>query len=439
MMEEAERLIREALDKGVKHANILFTSLTGKMHAVQIPLQEFMDASEQGVGFDGSSVGMVGIEESDLMLRPDPSSLRIAYWADPPVALATADIYEADKPSTLDPRYILKQAVRRLKEELGSSVEYYTSPEIEFWLFKETPGGDVDFQDRGGYFSLPPEDLGYRVRLEVASALDTIGIKPEKIHHEVPPGKHEIDFRYSDALRTADNVLFYKFTVRSVAAKHGLIGSFMPKPFYGQYGAGMHTHQSLYDRSEDRNLFHGDRGGLSDTALHFIGGLMRYAREITAITNPSVNSYKRLVPGWEAPVYITWARLNRSALIRVPMSTSPKRVRIEYRATDGSCNPYLAFAAMLMAGLRGIKEKIEPPEPVEKDIYHMSPEERREKGIETLPGNLGEALDELEHSRVAREVLGERAFKRYLMLKRKEWFEYNVYVHPWERRRYLYL
>ncbi len=438
-MEDAGRTVKEALDRGVRYVNLLFTSLTGKMHVAQIPLEDFEDAVEHGVGFDGSSTGMMRIEESDLMLRPDPSTLRVAYWADPPVAVAVADIYEGGEQSSLDPRFILKQAVSKLKEEMGSSVEYYTSPEIEFWLFRRTPEGDVEFQDQGSYFSLPPEDLGYRVRLEVAGALESLGIHPEKIHHEVPPGKHEIDFKYADALRTADNVLLYKYTVRMVAEKHGLIGSFMPKPFYGQYGAGMHTHQSLYDKAREENLFHGGEGRLSHIALHFIGGLMKHAREITALTNPTVNSYKRLVPGWEAPVYITWARLNRSALIRVPMATDPRRIRIEYRATDGSCNPYLAFAAMLLAGLDGIKNKVEPPDPVEQDIYKMTPEERRARGIEVLPGTLEEALREFEESRLAREVMGERAFKRYLELKRKEWFEYNVYVHPWERRRYLHL
>ena len=431
-------LVGEALEKGVRFVNLLFTSLTGKMHAVQISLEGFDDAAKYGVGFDGSSVGMVGIEESDLMLRPDPATLRVAYWADPPVGVAVADIYEGSRPSSLDPRHVLKRVLEELRREMGEGVQYYTSPEIEFWLFRRAGEGDVDFVDQGTYFSLPPEDLGYRVRLEVAKALEGMGIKPEKIHHEVPPGKNEVDFKYSDALRTADNVLIYKFTVRMVAEKYGLIASFMPKPFYGQYGAGMHTHQSLYDSRRDINLFHGDREGLSETALHFIGGLLRHAREIAAITNPSVNSYKRLVPGWEAPVYITWARLNRSALIRVPMSTNPKTVRIEYRATDGTCNPYLAFAAMLAAGLEGIRGRVEPPEPVEEDIYKLSPEERRARGIETLPGNLGEALDEFERSALARRVLGERAFERFLKLKRREWFEYNVYVHPWERRKYLY-
>ena len=427
----------KAREKGVEHVNILFTSLTGKMHSVQIPLDEFEDAVDHGIGFDGSSVGLVNIEESDLMLKPDPGTFRVALFEDPPIGLAIADIYEGNKLSPLDPRGILKRTVKRMKDKLGDKVEYYISPEIEFWLFRQD--GELSFQDRGTYFSLPPEDLGYKIRLEIASSLRGIGIYPEKIHHEVPPGKHEIDFKYSHALEAADNTIFYKYTVRSIASRHGLTASFMPKPFYGEYGAGMHTHQSLYDSSNNINLFYGDKHGLSDTALYFIGGLLKHAKGITAITNSSVNSYKRLVPGWEAPVYITWARLNRSALIRVPMSTKPERVRIEYRATDSSCNPYLAYAILLSAGMDGIINKIDPPEAVEEDIYEMTIDERHRRGIETLPPNLGEALKEMERDSIVRETLGEKAYNRFLTLKRKEWFEYNVYVHEWERRKYLYL
>jgi len=428
--------INKAKEKGVKHVNILFTSLTGKMHSVQIPLDEFEGAVDHGIGFDGSSVGFVNIEESDLMLKPDPSTFKIAMFEDPPVGLAIGDIYEGDRLSPLDPRGILKKTVEKMKKSLGEGVEYYVSPEIEFWLFKG--GGELSFHDHGSYFSLPPEDLGYKIRLEISSGLRSIGIYPVKIHHEVPPGKHEIDFKYSYALKTADNTIFYKYTVRSIASNYGLIASFMPKPFYSEYGAGMHTHQSLYDSIKNINLFHSD-DGLSDTALYFIGGLLKHAKGITAITNSSVNSYKRLVPGWEAPVYITWARFNRSALIRVPMSTKPERVRIEYRATDSSCNPYLAFAVLLSAGVDGIISKIDPPEAIEEDIYRMTTDERRKKGIETLPANLGEALLEMENDFIAKETLGEKAYERFLTLKKKEWFEYNIHVHEWERKKYLYL
>jgi len=424
--------------RGVKHVNLLFTSLTSKIHSVQIPIEEFEEASKYGIGFDGSSVGLVDIENSDLMLRPDPKTFRIASFEDPPIGLAIAEIYEGDRLSPLDPRGILKRAVKNMREKLGKNIEYLTSPEIEFWLFK-VDDGNIKFQDNGSYFSFPPEDLGYKIRLEIASALEDIGIIPEKIHHEVPPGKHEIDFRYSKAVETADNTIFYKYTVRTIALKHDLIASFMPKPFYGEYGAGMHTHLSLYDNESKVNLFYGDKKGLSEIALFFIGGLLKHANSIAAVTNPSVNSYKRLVPGWEAPVYITWARLNRSALIRVPMSTKPEKTRIEYRATDSSCNPYLAFTVILSAGIDGILNKIAPPEPVEEDIYKMTTQERERRGIKTLPGSLGEALKEMERDGLVEKSLGRRAFKRFIELKKIEWFEYNVHVHEWERRKYLYL
>jgi len=313
-----------------------------------------------------------------------------------------------------------------------------TSPEIEFWLFTRDESGTLRFHDDASYFSAPPKDRGYAIRMRIASMLMEMGIHPVKIHHEVPPGKHEIDFKFGPALHIADASIMYKFAVKSIAAKYGLVASFMPKPFYGQYGAGMHTHQSLMDVRERRNLFHGSScQNLSEIALYFIGGLIKHAREIAAITNPTVNSYKRLVPGWEAPVYITWARYNRSALIRVPMTTDPRKVRIEYRATDGSCNPYLAFAVMLMAGLDGVKNKLEPPPPVEENIYKMTQEERQRRGIETLPGSLGEALKEAENSTIIKETLGNKAYKKYMEEKYKEWFEFNVRVHEWERQKYI--
>ncbi|MEM4488956.1 MAG: type I glutamate--ammonia ligase [Desulfurococcaceae archaeon] len=437
-MEKWQKTLEEALKQNIRFVNILFTNLSGRLLVVQIPIDEFEDATKYGVGFDGSSAKFTEVEKSDLLLRPDPNTLRIARWAKPPMAIAIGEIYEGGAPSELDPRNVLKSAISELKKTLGEGVEYLTSPEIEFWLLKPTPSGDVELHDRGTYFTAPPEDLGYEIRLEIASALKSMDIYPEKIHHEVPPAKHEIDFKYADAITTADNVLIYKYTVRTIASYYGLIASFMPKPFYGTYGAGMHTHQSLYDSNRGVNLFYGDKQSLSDTAFYYIGGLVKFAKEITAITNPTVNSYKRLVPGWEAPVYITWARYNRSALIRVPMTTNPRKVRIEYRATDGTCNPYIAFAAMLAAGLEGIKNRIEPPEPLEENVYRMSEEERKAKGIEVLPSSLKEALDVFEKSDLAKRTLGERAFRKFLELKREEWREYSLIVTPWERQKYLY-
>ncbi len=423
----------------IRYINILFTNLIGKLHLVSIPASELEDAVKHGVGFDGSSAGFVGVEVSDLLLKPDPSTFVVLPWEkEPRVGAMIGELYREGRPFELDPRGILRRALKRLREVLGDDVEYMASPEVEFWLFVKGDGGEVSFHDDAGYFSAPPKDRGYNIRLEIAEVLNSMGIHPVKIHHEVPPGKHEIDFRFGPALKIADATVMYKFAVRSIAARHGLIASFMPKPFYGQYGAGMHTHQSLMNLKSRSNLFYGPNyQNLSKLALNYIGGLIRHAREIAVLTNPTVNSYKRLVPGWEAPVYVTWARYNRSALIRVPMTTDPRKVRIEYRATDGSCNPYLAFAAMLTAGIVGIKESIEPPPPVEENIYKMTPEERRRRGIDTLPGSLGEAITEAEKSIIVKEVLGEEAFNKYMEEKRKEWFEYNVMVHEWERKRYL--
>lgn len=438
----------EALDKlfedvnrlNIEYIDLLFTSITSKTHLVSIPVDELEDAVKYGVGFDGSSAGFVSVEVSDLLLRPDPKTFTVEPWVNKPrTGLMIAEVYHGSKPFSLDPRNILKRAIRRLKSLLGENVDYVVSPEIEFWLFKPREDGSVEFHDRGSYCSIPPEDKGHYIRKEIASTLDKMGIHPVKIHHEVPPAKHEIDFRFGDALKIADATVIYKFTVKCVANLQGLIASFMPKPFYGEYGAGMHTHQSLMNTSKGENLFYGgETGKLSDTALYYIAGLLSHAKGITAITNPTVNSYKRLVPGWEAPVYIVWAWFNRSALIRVPMTTEPRKVRLEYRATDGSCNPYLAYAAMLTAGVEGIKKKLQPPPPVEEDVYRMGVEERKNKGIEVLPSTLREALEEMKRDPISKEILGE-AYEMYLKVKSKEWFEYNVMVHEWERRRYLTL
>ncbi|MET1101334.1 MAG: glutamine synthetase beta-grasp domain-containing protein [Pyrodictiaceae archaeon] len=423
----------------IEYIDLLFTSITGRTHVLTVPADIIEDVMENGIGFDGSSVGFVGVEESDLFLKPVPDTFRVVPWAEKPTGVMIAQVCREDKPFELDPRNILKKVVARAKRVLGDNVEYMTAPEIEFWLFEKSDD-TVRFHDDASYFYPPPADKGYEIRKEIAGALKKLGIQPVKLHHEVPPSKHEIDFQHSDAVTTADNTILYRYTVKNIAARHGLVASFMPKPFYGTYGAGMHTHQSLYDTAKGVNLFHGDEVyGLSKTALYFIGGLLRYAKAITVATNPTVNSYKRLVPGWEAPVYVTWARYNRSALIRIPMAATPKQKRLEYRATDGSVNPYLAFSAMLAAGLKGIEEKIEPPEPVEENVYHMSEEERRRRGIEVLPSSLKEAIEEARRVRLLEEAWGREAFEKYITLKEREWFEYSVMVHEWERKRYLEL
>ena len=431
--------IYELEKRGVEFVDVLFTSISGRTHMLSIPVSEVEDAVKGGVGFDGSSVGFIGVEESDLLLKPDPSTLRVVEKNSPsgkPMAIMIGNIFRGESRYELDPRYILEKKLRELEDTISGAV-YMIAPEIEFWLFIEK-GDDVVFQDRASYMYPPPSDRGYDIRIQIARTLTEAGIKPVKIHHEVPPAKHEVDFQFSDALHTADNTIIYKYLVRRVAASKGLIASFMPKPFHGTYGAGMHTHQSLYNVIVGENLFHGSEiYGLSKIALYFIGGLLKYAKAITLATNPTVNSYKRLVPGWEAPVYISWARYNRSALIRVPMASSPRAKRIEYRATDGSTNPYLAYSAMLHSGLVGIKEKIEPPDPCEENVYAMSTREREEKGIEVLPSNLGEAIREALREPILEHAWGREAFEKYLEFKRKEWFEFSTTVHKWERDKYL--
>lgn len=428
--------IREAK---IEYIDLVFTSITGRTHVLTVPASDIEDVMENGIGYDGSSVGFVGVEESDLALVPDPSTFAVypRGFGDKPVGVMVAYSCREGKPYELDPRAILARAVARLKEEMGKDVEYMVAPEIEFWLFRKWDD-EIEFHDTASYLYPPPSDRGYEVRLEIGRILRSMGINPVKLHHEVPPSKHEIDFKFDHALRTADNTILYKYVVRRVADEYDLVASFMPKPFHETYGAGMHTHQSLYDKARKQNLFHGDKTyGLSETALGFIAGLLRYARNITLATNPTVNSYKRLVPGWEAPVYITWARYNRSALIRIPMARSPRQKRLEYRATDGTANPYLAFAAMLTAGLKGVKQGLEPPEPVEENVYKMTPEQRREKGIEVLPGSLREAIDAALEEPILAEAWGKEAFERIVEMKEKEWREYSTTVHDWERKRYL--
>jgi glutamine synthetase len=336
------------------------------------------------------------------------------------------------------PRFILKKVMGESRQFLGSSVEYNTCSEIEFFLFKKDEAGNVRRYDEGGYLASPPADLGIDLRLEITENLRSVGIVVEKHHHEVPPGKYELNLQYADALRMADTIYLVKWIVKMTAAQRGLVASFMPKPFHDGYGAGLHTHISLIDKSESRNLFYDPKGsyGVSKTALNFIAGVLAHARALSALTNPSVNSYKRLVPGWEAPVYLSWARYNRSVLIRVPPGKE-MRARLEYRPTDGSCNFYLAFAGILAAGMDGVRRKSEPPDPVEENIYQMDEKERASRRIEVLPGNLGEALAELARDKYLQKSLGEEFYDKFHQLKTREWKEFNTTVHEWERKKYL--
>jgi glutamine synthetase len=426
----------------VKEIALQFTDVFGTLHSLWVPSELFGKIVEDGIHMDGSSVGMVDISKSDLKLMPATDTFTILpqNLFSQKVARVICDIYEPDsnKPLELSPRFVLKKVVNEARKILGASLNYYASSEIEYFLFKKGEDGNICFIDEGGYLATPPADLGSDLRLEIVENLKNMGVSVEKHHHEVPPGKSELNLAYSSALKTADTIYLVKFVVKLAAARRGLIASFMPKPFHGQYGCGLHTHISLIDDAKARNVFYDPRGKhrLSKTALNFIAGILTHVKALAALTNPTVNSYKRLVPGWEAPVYTSWAKYNRSVLVRVPPGKG-LTTRLEYRPTDGSCNLYVAYAGILSAGLDGVRRKIEPPEPVEEDIYIMSEDERLKRGIETLPGNLGDALKEFSEDEYIQESLGRQFCEKFLELKTNEWKDFNATVHEWERKKYL--
>jgi glutamine synthetase len=399
--------------------------------------QELEGALAEGMGFDGSSVeGFSRIEESDMVALPDPSTFQmIPYASEAGVARMFCDVYEPDgTPFDGDPRQVLKRQLQRASD-LGFT--FYVGPELEFFYFRSSEG--TEFLDRGGYFDLTPLDVATDYRKRTVEYLEGMGIPVEYVHHEVAPSQHEIDLRYADALTMADSVMTYRLTVKEAAQEFGVYATFMPKPVSGVNGNGMHTHQSLFEG--DRNAFFDatDEAHLSKTGRSYIAGILRHAREITLVANQWVNSYKRLVPGYEAPVYICWARRNRSALVRVPMYKPGKEqaTRIEFRSPDPACNPYLAFAVMLAAGLKGIEEEYELPPEASDNIYEMSEAERRAAGIESLPEDLHEAITAAERSELVREVLGDHVFEYLIRNKREEWDAYKSYVTPYELERYL--
>ena len=429
-------------EKEVKEIALQFTDLSGGLHTLWIPSQDLSKALKEGIHTDGSSLGVVDVCKSDVKLLPDihsfvvfPSSL-FEYN----IGRVICDIYEpdSDKPFLLDPRYILKNTLQSMKEKLGQSVSGIASSEIEFFLFNKQDNGEIELIDNAGYLASPPADRGTNLRLELTEMLREIGINIEKHHHEVPAGKSEFNIPFSEALQMVDTIYLIKFIIKLVADKHGLIASFMPKPMHGEYGAGLHTHLNLRDEEKDTNLFSSEDEGLrlSSLAQQFLAGILNHSKALTLLTNPSVNSYKRLVPGWEAPVYISWAEYNRSTLIRIPPG-SRKSARLEYRPTDGSCNFYLAYAGLFSAGLDGINRQLEPPKSVEENIYDMSLDERNNRGIEVLPGSLGEAIDEFSKDKYLQDSLGTQFYEKYLLLKKHEWKEFCVHVHPWERERYI--
>jgi len=437
--ESKAQILERAEREKVKFLRLQFTDILGAIKNVEIPDKQFGEALDGNIMFDGSSIeGFVRIEESDMYLKPDLSTFRVFPWTGATgerIARMICDIYTPDgTPFAGCPRTTLKKVIA-LAAARGYRMK--AGPEAEFFLFQMKNGDPTtESHDAAGYFDLSPVDLGEDVRREIVLALEAMGFHIEAAHHEVAPGQHEIDFRYDDALTTADNISTFRFVVKNIATRNGLHATFMPKPIYGINGSGMHTHMSLFASSA--NIFHDAKAPrqLSQACLNYIGGILRHAKGFCAITNPLVNSYKRLVPGYEAPTNIAWSEKNRSPLVRVPAARGVA-TRIELRMPDPSCNPYLALAVMLRAGLDGIDKKIDPGPPVNKNIFAMSHRERRHLRIDELPGNLSDALDELEKDELVRDTLGEHTFEHFLAAKREEWHDYIRHVSPWEVDRYL--
>ena len=433
-----EMILNKAKELNIKFIRLRFTDILGMPKNVEIPTRELEKALNGKIMFDGSSIqGFVRIEESDMYLKPDYSTFTVNPWEEEKdVARITCDVYNPDgSPFDGCPRNNLKRILKEV-EEMGYSTNF--GPEVEFFLFFRDQEGKAttNTHDQGGYFDLLPVDLGEEARRDMVVALEKLGFEIEAAHHEVAPGQHEIDFKYCDALTAADRIMTLKLTGKTIALKHNLHVTFMPKPIFGINGSGMHTHLSFFKDGE--NIFYNPDGKyeLSKEALYFIGGLLKHAKGFTAITNPLVNSYKRLTPGYEAPVYIAWSERNRSPLVRVPAARG-EGARAELRSPDPSCNPYLAFAVMLKAGIDGIKNKIDPGEPVSQNIYTMSKEEKKSLGIENLPSTLSEALLELDKDEVVKSALTDHILRNYIEAKREEWENYRIRVHQWELDKYL--
>ena len=434
---EAEFVLRTVEERGIEFIRLWFTDVLGTLKSLAITPQELEGAFAEGMGFDGSAIdGFARIQESDMVAMPDPSTFQIIPWrSEAGVARMFCDILNPDGTAFEgDPRHVLRRQLRRASD-LGYS--FYVGPELEYFYFQDSNG--TQFLDQGGYFDLTPLDVATDYKRRTVQYLEAMGIPVEYVHHEVATSQHEIDLRYTDALTMADNVMAYRLTVKEAAQEFGVYATFMPKPVAGVNGSGMHTHQSLF--SGDRNAFFEavDEYHLSRVAKGYIAGLLTHAREITLVTNQWVNSYKRLVPGYEAPVYVCWARRNRSALVRVPMYKPGKEqaTRIEFRSPDPACNPYLAFAAMLAAGLKGVEEEYDLPAEASNNIYEMSDDERRAAGIEALPEDLYDAIKVAERSELLREALGEHVVDYLLRNKKEEWDGYKAYVTPFELERYL--
>ncbi|MEH7124173.1 type I glutamate--ammonia ligase [Bacillus sp. JJ1773] len=435
-----EKILKRIKEENVRYIRLQFTDILGTVKNVEIPVSQLLKALENKMMFDGSSIeGFVRIEESDMYLYPDIDTFVIFPWTDDKgkVARLICDIYHPDgTPFEGDPRNNLKRVLKEM-ERLGFS-DFNIGPEPEFFLFKLDEKGrpTLELNDQGGYFDLAPTDLGENCRRDIVLELEEMGFEIEASHHEVAPGQHEIDFKYQRALKACDDIQTFKIVVKTIARKHGLHATFMPKPLFGVNGSGMHSNLSLFKNGE--NIFYEKDGvlGLSDTARQFIAGILLHAPSFTAITNPTVNSYKRLVPGYEAPCYVAWSARNRSPLIRIPASRGVS-TRVEVRSVDPSANPYLAAAVLLAAGLDGITNKLTPPLPVDSNIYNMSKEDRLKNGIVDLPASLAQALENLKMNEVITNALGNHLLTHFIRAKEIEWDMFRTQVHPWERDHYI--
>ena len=437
--ESKEYVLKMAKEHDVKFIKLWFTDILGMLKSFAITVEELGGALEQGMGFDGSSIeGFARIDESDMVAIPDPDTWQLLPWR-PKEHHAEARMFcdiskPGGQPFEGDPRYVLK---RNLKRAADMGYTYYVGPELEYFYFRDSKGTEP--LDQGGYFDMVPLDVATDLRRDTVLTLEEMGIGVEYSHHEVATSQHEIDMRYTDALTMADSVMTYRLVVKQIALQHGVYATFMPKPVFGINGSGMHVHQSLF--TEGRNAFFDakDPYHLSRIAKCYVAGLLKHAPEITAVTSQWVNSYKRLIPGYEAPVYLSWARRNRSDLIRIPEYQPGKEnaTRIEYRSPDPACNPYLTFAVMLAAGLEGIAKDLKPPEPVEENVYEMTEVDRKERGIGTLPGSLDEAIQLTEKSDLVRKALGDHVFEAFIKNKRIEWDQYRKQVTDYELKKYL--
>ena len=440
-MSAVDEVFEKVHEYDVEFIRLWFTDINGILKSFAITQDELENALTRGMGFDGSSItGFQDIEESDMIAMPDTDTFVVLPWRPEKDAVARmmCDIKKpGGKPYEGDPRYILRRALSKM-DKMGYD-HFYVGPELEYFYFKSSEKPEP--LDKGGYFDQAPLDLASDLRRDTVLALKKLGIRVEYSHHEAAISQHEIDMRYDDALKMADNMVTYRLTVKEIAYQYGLYATFMPKPIFGEYGSGMHVHQSLFKGENNAFFDPNDHYNLSDDAKAYVGGVLRHAPEIVSILAPTVNSFKRLIPGYEAPVYIAWSRRNRSALIRVPLYQPGKEVatRMEVRCPDPSGNPYLQLASMLMAGLKGIEKGYDIPEPMEFNLYNLTDEERKAKGINTLPASLEEAIGITENSDLVKETLGPHSFERFIALKKKECEEYRLQVTQWELDKYYHI